>query len=798
MCGAYKIGARELQGADSSLKTEKEKRVGAHYKLLFKSVAVLIVLGLSVMIGTIVLSLGAMRQTINDEVEKYITELSHGIEDTVNLKFQRALAVLESVAIGWSYEEPSSAVEMASLQQQAEWLHYEYLAFVSQDGNAACSDGVSRQFPADDPVMSAFGGEPVVGVPNSAQASSDDGLSPLYFAVPVYAGGSEGEVTGVLAACSFDDWAKELMTQYYCGGSVFFNVIRTDGSEVLMADTPYITKVQQREDFYSTGNLFDALRANAEILSDVTVEDIAAAASVGSEEVIKFRFRQDGNVRSARIISLDNSDLCLWLVVMENTINENFSILLNRVLYIDGLLIVGTIILAVILLFFYQKSMRLVLLDPITGGYSVSRFDKEAEGMIKASQAGDYLFISLDITGFKMLNDSYGYQESDRLLKYVHDTIFKYLGYGELMTRSRADDFNVLLRSRSDEQLLDEMDQVARDINSFNEGLTEKQWITFQVGVYRVMDTSIPIVGIRDRANMARKRPKKDNSHTLYAFGFYEEGDRLKLKRENRMRNRMRDALADHEFLVYLQPKVEIQGQNIVGAEALVRWMDKDEGLISPEEFIPLFEQIGFIRQLDLYVFEQVCILLRRWMDAGVKPVPISVNLSRIHLRDRKFLDPFVKLQKRYAVPPKLIEIELTETAFQDYPEAVASAVGQIHAAGFLCSLDDFGSGYSSFNSLETLAVDILKLDRQFLSNVHAPDDKGCIIIEELVHMANRLGLCVCCEGVETAEQLNFLRSCHCEIGQGYLFSKPVEISEFEKMFYGSRPSDAQSQPEVD
>ena len=155
-------------------------------------------------------------------------------------------------------------------------------------------------------------------------------------------------------------------------------------------------------------------------------------------------------------------------------------------------------------------------------------------------------------------------------------------------------------------------------------------------------------------------------------------------------------------------------------------------------------------------------------------------------MANKDFLKPFVAIQKKYCIPPELLEFELLESALQEFPEALPEAVCQIHMAGYTCSLDDFGSGYSSLNNLESLDIDVVKLDREFLNTARTEGDRGCIVIEELIHMARRLGITVCCEGVETTEQLAFLQKCHCDKGQGYLFSKPIEVAAFEKLVYGT------------
>ena len=275
----------------------------------------------------------------------------------------------------------------------------------------------------------------------------------------------------------------------------------------------------------------------------------------------------------------------------------------------------------------------------------------------------------------------------------------------------------------------------------------------------------------------------------LYSCDFYEEEDRFRLQQENTIKNKMHDALKNHDFKMYLQPKVDISTGKIVGAEALVRWKDTDMGFVPPDRFIPLFEKIGFVRRLDLYMFEQACLCLRQWLDTGVEPIPISVNLSRVHLENNDFLDPFIEIQKKYRIPSELLELELTESAFEDFQEEIPMAIQKIHEAGYACSLDDFGTGYSSLNNLETLDIDVVKLDCKFLREAHTRNDKGHIVIEELIHMARRLGITVCCEGVETEAHLAFLQECHCDKGQGYYFSKPIEVTAFEQLMFGAQHS---------
>ena len=247
----------------------------------------------------------------------------------------------------------------------------------------------------------------------------------------------------------------------------------------------------------------------------------------------------------------------------------------------------------------------------------------------------------------------------------------------------------------------------------------------------------------------------------------------------------MRAALDAREFAIYLQPKLDLRTDAVVGAEALVRWIDPVRGLVPPSDFIPLFERNGFVVDLDLCVFEQVCALLRAWIDGGRRPVVLSVNMSRAHLADPCFLGRYEEIRRRHDVPASLIEIELTETLVFEDPVGLGRVIDELHAAGYSCSMDDFGSGYSSLNVLKDIDVDVLKLDRVFFDAVDADTGRGAAIVDIVIELARRLRMRTVAEGVETREQAAFLKRAGCDMIQGYLFSRPVPPVEFERLAFG-------------
>ena len=252
-----------------------------------------------------------------------------------------------------------------------------------------------------------------------------------------------------------------------------------------------------------------------------------------------------------------------------------------------------------------------------------------------------------------------------------------------------------------------------------------------------------------------------------------------RLQREEEFDDELDAAIERGDFVLYLQPKVRPSDGSLAGAEALVRWAHPERGMISPAAFIPALERSGGILDLDLHMFEQACALEARWMREKGAALPLSVNLSRLHVHDDAFIERFARIAHRYGVAPGIIEMELTESVFLDDEgiERVARAVREMHRHGFRCSLDDFGAGFSSLGLLARFDVDAVKLDRAFfLDETQRTRD----VVETIVQLAHKLGVSAVAEGVETPEQVAFLRSIGCDAVQGFVHAAPLSVDEFE------------------
>lgn len=429
-----------------------------------------------------------------------------------------------------------------------------------------------------------------------------------------------------------------------------------------------------------------------------------------------------------------------------------------------------------------EELEKLAFVDPVTGGFNQTRFDLTARQAIDEAEPGTYALVAIDIKKFKLLNEIQGADCGDRVLRYVLHRLQAHLHEGEYAGRIAADAFNMLLRLEDDQTVDARVDALVQDINKYNDGAERPYFFAFTVGVYPVDDPSLSMTIIRDRANVARNAGRDAASARHFTCVFYSEVDRKNLLNEQDMENRMHAALERGEFVAYLQPKLRLSDGAIGGAEALVRWVDPERGLVPPGDFVPFFERNGFIVDVDLNVFEQVCALVASWMERGIEPVPISVNMSRAHLRSPDFLAPYERIRARHGVPECYLEFEITETLVFGDPELFAGVIDELHARGYRCSLDDFGSGYSSLNLLKDIDIDVMKLDRAFFLAGADTERREWNVIESVIDLAKRLEVETVAEGVEEPSQVDRLRAMACDLVQGYVFSRPVPVAEFERM----------------
>ena len=411
--------------------------------------------------------------------------------------------------------------------------------------------------------------------------------------------------------------------------------------------------------------------------------------------------------------------------------------------------------------------------DRLTRLYSKEFFFQKAHEILAQNPDKEYNIVCSNIVNFKLYNDTFGIPAGDRLLKNFAAGITEYLDGKGISCRYSADRFVCLQERGRETAQCTIFNRMRRSSVAENLRNVEVKW-----GVYQIEDRTLPMEHMCDRAMLAADSIKGRYNRSV---AVYDDTLRRKLLREQSITSCMESALADNQFTVYYQPKYRVSDSRLCGAEALVRWIHPEWGFMSPGEFIPLFEKNGFISKLDQFVWERTCQLLRQWQDKGYPPLPVSVNVSRADIYQPDLADCLQNLTKKYGVDPKLLHLEITESAYTENSKQIITAVDQLRARGFIIEMDDFGSGYSSLNMLSQLKLDVLKLDMQFIRNeTSQSSNRG--IMRLMVEMAHRMNLSVVAEGVEVQRQLDRLQEIGCDYVQGYLFSKPLPQEDYDEL----------------
>lgn len=422
--------------------------------------------------------------------------------------------------------------------------------------------------------------------------------------------------------------------------------------------------------------------------------------------------------------------------------------------------------------------------DPLTEIYSKNKFFSASKALLKDNPDKQFAFLRLDIDRFKLINSFFGTAYGDRLLKRVAKRIRDFAKTTECCTFGRidADVFGIFTPYQGKEETVKQIEQAVEDMKK----LSASYNIMIVYGVYVVTDRSLPISFMCDRAALAAKTVK---GNYMKSYAFYDDKMRLSIENEQNIINEMSDALENHEFVPYYQPKYDVKTNKPVGAEALASWIHPTKGFISPGVFIPIFEKNGFISKLDFYIWECVCKQLKEWKDKGVPLFPVSVNVSRVNLYNPNLSKIIIELTKKYDVDPKYFNIEITESVYTDDNVMIDDITSQLRNNGFTILMDDFGSGYSSLNVLKDVQVDMLKMDMMFMFKAKY-DGRAETIISSVIRMAKWLNIPVIAEGVDRAEQVEFLKSVGCDYIQGFYYSKPLPAADYEKLI-----SDQEEQP---
>ena len=541
----------------------------------------------------------------------------------------------------------------------------------------------------------------------------------------------------------------------------YMYIVNKEGYTILNSDNKNQIQISDNffRDMYETGNEEASLQFQ---------KDIPANKSGFLEYTIN-------NVRHfATYTPISNvHDWYLITSVPVDAMSPNTGIVINIFYFI--LFFVLLIFTSIGIYFYWSRNKqrdileKLAFVDPVTKGHSYNKFVIEVEKTLLEHPDQDFYILKFDIDNFKYVNNYFGFEYGDKVLASIYRIIHQKLIDHEIISRVSNDEYVVFLEDVSANRIT----SLFYDIREYNSEFT----IYCSGGIYKITDCHEPINIMIDKARTAAQTIKGDLNQ---AVAYYDEYLAENNEQHEQLKQSINQAIKNDEFVVYYQPKVNINTGVLTGGEALVRWIHEGK-LIPPDAFIPMCEKTGIIVNIDIIVFHKVIDFLQEQLRNGIECVPISVNFSRLHLQSKQFLTTITDILASHNIPHSLIEIELTESAFFNNMGVMKDFIDGLHQHDLKMAMDDFGSGYSSLNMLKEVSIDILKIDKAFLS---ANDDSSRqeVIFSSIADMALKLGIEVVVEGVETIENVDLMKRCNCEIAQGYYYARPMKEEEFIKI----------------
>ena len=487
------------------------------------------------------------------------------------------------------------------------------------------------------------------------------------------------------------------------------------------------------------------------------------------EEIIKFRVWYLHKVGNYKVYVLQNVKLYA---------NDFFILLASAILFVAMIAVFMLYYLSsfISVIISMRKTNKVIYTDIITGGNNWLYFVKKGNKLLKKKAASNgYAVIHIKMRKYRSFCTCFGVKEGELLIEKLYGVLKKKVRRNELMAYKENASFGLWVAYENDTQLCRRIEAITVALDD----VLPKMKLYFAVGIYKVQKKDRDIEQLYNNALLACDMLGEEAENKIVFFDVEMNNRRLW---ERKVEDDMDAALARHEFQVYLQPKISTAQENLAGAEALVRWIHPQEGFIPPNKFIPIFERNGFILKLDDYMLEEIAKQQAMWIGQGRKVVPISVNISRAHFAKEDLAEHICAIVDKYQVPHNVIELELTESAFFDDKETLLQTVKKLRDAGFPVSMDDFGAGYSSLNSLKELQLDVLKLDADFFRG-EASQERGMVIVSEVIDLAKKLNMKIVAEGIESREQVDFLTEQECDLIQGYFFAKPMPITEFEEKY---------------
>lgn len=724
----------------------------------------ILILAIIFLLGGIILSI-LLKLAIEGDAKSNIVARTN----LLNAQFERMIEAdfqtLNTLKSFWRFDQQSSKKEiLIGLNESNEANKFIRMSIMYQDDtiyHVTLNEGVKKEEISQldknlqNSINESWNGKNAV---SKIYYDSDLMRSVLVVSVPIKKG---NDVFAVLAAYNdvaiYEDLFKEGMED-----NVYVHVISRDGTFLIRSNHRMIEGESQsiysmKESYLEEGKVRSALEKKEEYYD--------AFMYAGRKYCVYFK-----------PMSLDDC----YIVVnapfhsFQSTWVDNLNI--STLFYgVIGLLF-GICIIQTLRLFKRNTFLlkKIAYYDELTGLYNIHKFKWILANEMK--QKASYSIAILNVKNFQFINDTFGVEYGDRVLRDMAMLINQMRRDGEYCCRETSDQFVLLLQGCDKESIVSRIEGLKDTVVRYFSNSGSNYAMQFSIGICTEMDEPNKMLS---NAHWAMKKAKQLNE----SYVFFDNTLLNSIQLQNEIESSMYRALSKKEFKVFLQPKYDIDRMEIVGAEALVRWFREDGTMFYPDQFIPLFERNGFCIELDLYILEQVCIKLKEWMEKGMKVHPISVNQTKLLFYRKDYVNTVCKIVSRYGISPNLIVLEILEGLAVEDLDTFRHCLDELHEKGFRVSLDDFGSGYSSLSNLYELHVDEIKIDKKFLDLLGGKNDvANNTIFKKIISLVGTLESEVIVEGVETQSHVEFLRSMNCKYAQGYYFSRPISLEDYEKM----------------
>ena len=726
-----------------------------------------------ILVVSVLFYIDNLNENFEREVFRTLEEVSSQEAMAIETEIQRKQDMLSDLSHVMEIDidaEPDAILKSVHTQLQpiVEENGLRGMGVVLEDGRAYSTRGEIMDIKDQEFYQRAWNGESVLSGRITLNRVAKDYVN--VYATPIH-DEKTGEVIGVLYATYNTRNFRSTMETPSFHGEGYSYMVDAKGDTVV--DSSHATSFQNMENIFTS--IEEADGKNATMANELRqlMEQREAGRIVFRNKVDKYLY----------CYPLSVNNWYLLTVVPVSVVDTQMNVVVRNTIIL--VVVLAGIFIAMILLLVnqYRKKQAelktLAYVDPVTGGDTFAKFQMDYEETVSGCPNVSFALLSLDLNRFKMINDMYGSEEGDRILQNM-DRIWKEIfREHEYCGHRMADRFAVLLTYQSREEL----ELRIRDYRKLLRETTKNRYnLSLRIGVYLLQGTKESFSTAYSRSMMAFAAAKDSEKH-FYAF--YNEEMEEQLIWEKLVEDDFDTALKNKEFVVFYQAKINSETQQITGAEALVRWIRPDGTIIPPGRFIPVLENNDSIVELDRYMFREVCLQQKQWLDEGKSIVPVSVNLSRVQLADRNLVDYYQRILDETGLPPEYIGLEFTESAMFNNEEILRDTVDRLHDMGMKVLIDDFGVGYSSMMSLKVIPVDILKVDKSFIDSIG--DERGDKIVISIIEFATSLGMSVTAEGVENDEQYQFLQAHRCDDIQGYYFSRPVPADEYEKRFLNRR-----------